>query len=179
MREKSPIQKFVGTVTNVIVVIALAWFLVHSFLTTEEISGHSMEPAISASDLVLVDRLTYKFMKPKRMDVVIFQRSDATRNVKRVIGLPGETVQVVDGYVYINGSRLESDIYGNELMDDPMAASRPITLGEDEYFVLGDNRNHSQDSRDPSVGEVKKDTIMGKAWVRIYPFDKMGVIRHE
>ena len=99
--------------------------------------------------------------------------------LKRIIGLPGETVQVVDGYVYINGSRLESDIYGNELMDDPMAASQPITLGEDEYFVLGDNRNHSQDSRDPSVGEVKKDTIMGKAWVRIYPFDKMGVIRHE
>ena len=64
-------------------------------------------------------------------------------------------------------------------MDDPMAASQPITLGEDEYFVLGDNRNHSQYSRDPSVGEVKKDTIMGKAWVRIYPFDKMGVIRHE
>ena len=95
------------------------------------------------------------------------------------IGLPGETVQVVDGYVYINGSRLESDIYGNERMDDPMAASQPITLGEDEYFVLGDNRNHSQDSRDPSVGEVKKDTIMGKAWGRIYPFDKMGVIRHE
>ena len=108
-----------------------------------------------------------------------YQYEENTYYIKRIIGLPGETVQVVDGYVYINGSRLESDIYGNELMDDPMAASQPITLGEDEYFVLGDNRNHSQDSRDPSVGEVKKDTIMGKAWVRIYPFDKMGVIRHE
>ena len=121
------------------------------------------------------------FQDPKRFDIIVFpyQYEENTYYIKRIIGLPGETVQVVDGYVYINGSRLESDIYGNELMDDPMAASRPITLGEDEYFVLGDNRNHSQDSRDPSVGEVKKDTIMGKAWVRIYPFDKMGVIRHE
>ena len=96
-----------------------------------------------------------------------------------LLRLPGEMVQVVDGYVYINGSRLDSDIYGNEVMDDPMSASQPITLGEDEYFVLGDNRNHSQDSRDPSVGTIKRDAIMGKAWVRIYPFDKMGVIKHE
>lgn len=127
------------------------------------------------------DKLSYRFQNPKRFDIIVFpyQYEENTYYIKRIIGLPGETVQVVDGYVYINGSRLESDIYGNELMDDPMAASQPITLGEDEYFVLGDNRNHSQDSRDPSVGEVKKDTIMGKAWVRIYPFDKMGVIRHE
>ena len=130
---------------------------------------------------LLVDKLSYRFQNPKRFDIIVFpyQYEENTYYIKRIIGLPGETVQVVDGYVYINGSRLESDIYGNELMDDPMAASQPITLGEDEYFVLGDNRNHSQDSRDPSVGEVKKDTIMGKAWVRIYPFDKMGVIRHE
>ncbi len=128
-----------------------------------------------------MDKLSYRFQDPKRFDIIVFpyQYEENTYYIKRIIGLPGETVQVVDGYVYINGSRLESDIYGNERMDDPMAASQPITLGEDEYFVLGDNRNHSQDSRDPSVGEVKKDTIMGKAWVRIYPFDKMGVIRHE
>ena len=88
--------------------------------------------------------------------------------------LPGETVQVVDGYVYINGSRLESDIYGNELMDDPMAASQPITLGKDEYFVLGDNRNMSTDSRSETVGLVRKEDITGKAVFRIWPFKKFG-----
>ena len=126
--------------------------------------------------------LSYRFQDPERFDIIVFpyQYEENTYYIKlyyRAAGRDGTGSRL--GYVYINGSRLESDIYGNELMDDPMAASQPITLGEDEYFVLGDNRNHSQDSRDPSVGEVKKDTIMGKAWVRIYPFGKMGVIRHE
>ena len=145
------------------------------------VDGSSMNNTLMDKDNLIVDKISYRFSEPKRFDIIVFpyQYEENTYYIKRIIGLPGETVQVVDGYVYINGSRLESDIYGNELMDDPMAASQPITLGEDEYFVLGDNRNHSQDSRDPSVGEVKKDTIMGKAWVRIYPFDKMGVIRHE
>ena len=85
----------------------------------------------------------------------------------------------MDGYVYINGELLTSDIYGAELMEASGIASEPIILGEDEYFVLGDNRNHSSDSRDPSVGVLHRNDLMGRAWVRIYPFDKMGVIRHE
>ena len=86
---------------------------------------------------------------------------------------------MVDGYTYVNGELLESDIYGAEVMEDPGIAENPITLGEDEYFVLGDNRNHSSDSRDASVGVLTRDDLIGKAWVRIYPFDKMGVIKHE
>ena len=66
-----------------------------------------------------------------------------------------------------------------EVIENPQTAAEPITLGEEEYFVLGDNRNHSQDSRDPSVGVLKKEDLIGRAWVRIYPFDEMGVIRHE
>ena len=165
----------------ILAAVAIALFVDNFLIVNAQIPSGSMENTIMTGDRVVGNRLSYLTKDPERYDIIIFKYPDDESQlfIKRIIGLPGETVQVVDGYVYINGSRLESDIYGNELMDDPMAASQPITLGEDEYFVLGDNRNHSQDSRDPSVGEVKKDTIMGKAWVRIYPFDKMGVIRHE
>ena len=84
-----------------------------------------------------------------------------------------------DGAVYINDELLESDIYGREPMNDPGIAAEPITLGEDEYFVLGDNRNNSSDSRSPSVGVLHREDLIGRAWVRIYPFSKMGVIKHE
>ena len=170
-----------GWLVYIVIIVGLTWLIITFVGQRTSVSGHSMETTLQDGDQLIVDKISYRFRDPKRYDIIVFpyQYEENTYYIKRIIGLPGETVQVVDGYVYINGSRLESDIYGNELMDDPMAASQPITLGEDEYFVLGDNRNHSQDSRDPSVGEVKKDTIMGKAWVRIYPFDKMGVIRHE
>ena len=180
-REPGIIREILGWIFYIIVILVLTYVIITYVGQRTSVSGSSMETTLSDGDQLLVDKLSYRFQNPKRFDIIVFpyQYEENTYYIKRIIGLPGETVQVVDGYVYINGSRLESDIYGNELMDDPMAASQPITLGEDEYFVLGDNRNHSQDSRDPSVGEVKKDTIMGKAWVRIYPFDKMGVIRHE
>ena len=180
-REPGIIREILGWIFYIIVILVLTYVIITYVGQRTSVSGSSMETTLSDGDQLLVDKLSYRFQDPKRFDIIVFpyQYEENTYYIKRIIGLPGETVQLVDGYVYINGSRLESDIYGNELMDDPMAASRPITLGEDEYFVLGDNRNHSQDSRDPSVGEVKKDTIMGKAWVRIYPFDKMGVIRHE
>lgn len=180
-REPGIIREILGWIFYIIVILVLTYVIITYVGQRTSVSGSSMETTLSDGDQLLVDKLSYRFQDPKRFDIIVFpyQYEENTYYIKRIIGLPGETVQVVDGYVYINGSRLESDIYGNELMDDPMSASQPITLGEDEYFVLGDNRNHSQDSRDPSVGEVKKDTIMGKAWVRIYPFDKMGVIRHE
>ena len=139
-----------------------------------------MMPTLHNGDNLLVDKLTYRFRDPERYEIIVFpyKHEENVYYIKRIIGLPGETIQIVDGEVYIDGEKLAKD-YGAEKMADAGIAAEPIVLGEDEYFVLGDNRNHSQDSRDPSVGEVKKDTIMGKAWVRIYPFDKMGVIRHE
>ena len=108
-----------------------------------------------------------------------YKYEENTYYIKRIIGMPGETVQIKNGYVYIDGERLLSDIYGNELIKDPQTAADPITLKENEYFVMGDNRNHSMDSRDPSVGVLTKEDLIGRAWVRIYPFDNIGVIRHE
>ena len=145
------------------------------------VSGQSMEPTLSNGDNLIVDKISYRFRDPQRYDIIVFpyKYEEDTYYIKRIIGLPGETVQVIGGYVYINGELLESDIYGAEPMESGQLADQPITLGADEYFVLGDNRNHSSDSRDPSVGVLKRSDLLGRAWVRIYPFDKAGFIRHE
>lgn len=127
-----------------------------------------------------MDKLTYRFSDPKRYDIIVFpyQYEDDTYFIKRIIGLPGETVQIVDGTIYIDGEVLQES-YGREVMRSSGLAADPITLGDDEYFVLGDNRNDSTDSRDPSVGKIKRDQIIGRAWVRIWPLSKIGILRHQ
>ena len=105
-----------------------------------------------------------------------FEYKDETYYIKRIIGLPGETVRIdTEGNIYINGQVL-NEHYGTEVIEDPGSALDGICLGPDEYFVLGDNRNHSSDSRTPSVGLIEKKDIIGRAWIRIYPFDKLGGI---
>ncbi|MCD8012648.1 MAG: signal peptidase I, partial [Lachnospiraceae bacterium] len=115
---------------------------------------------------------------PQRFDVVVFpfQYQEDTYYIKRIIGLPGETVQIVDGEIYINGDELEES-YGYEEIKNAGLASTEITLGEQEYFVLGDNRNDSTDSREPSVGNITRDQIVGKAVFRVWPFDAIGFVQ--
>ncbi|MBE6003229.1 MAG: signal peptidase I [Lachnospiraceae bacterium] len=175
MREKSFIQIAVHTLTNIFVLIALAWFIVHSFLTTVEISGHSMEPALSSGDLVMVDTLKYKFFAPDRLDVVIFQKNDSTENIKRVVGLPGETVVIQNGRIYINGTLLESDTISNISLAG--IAEKPVQLMDDEYFLIGDNADSSEDSRFINVGNVHKSQILGKVWFRLLPIDKVSLVK--
>ena len=125
-----------------------------------------------------MDKLTYHFRDPERFEVIIFPcpTNPEVYYIKRVIGLPGETVQIIDKQVYINGELLETDIYGATEMAEAGLAHEPITIGEDEYFVLGDNRLISKDSRYDSVGLISRDSIEGRAFFRMYPFDKMGFI---
>ena len=143
-------------------------------------SGQSMENTLHDGDNLIVDKISYRFRDPKRYEIIVFpyQYEKNTYYIKRIIGLPGETVQVKDGYVYIDGEKLDEH-YGKEVMNSAGIAENPIKLGEDEYFVLGDNRNHSSDSRDPSVGVLHRKDLIGRAWVRIWPLDSIGVIQHE
>jgi len=136
------------------------------------VDGSSMYPSFEDKDRLLVQKVSYYFHDPERFDVIVFEPTQykGEHFIKRVIGLPGETVQVINGYFYINGEKLESDIYGYDLMDYSGRASEPITLKEGEFFVAGDNRNHSNDSRSVAVGNVTKDQILGKVLVRFWPF---------
>jgi signal peptidase I len=139
-----------------------------------------MENTLDDGDNLIVEKLTYRFKDPERFDIIVFpfRYEEKTYYIKRIIGLPGETVQIVDGDIYINGEILEES-YGREVMKYSGQAADPITLGEDEYFVLGDNRNDSSDSRDPSVGLIKRDEIIGRAWLRIWPLSNFGVLKHQ
>ena len=180
MKERSILGELLSWIIYIVIVVILSLGIITFVGQRTKVSGHSMETTLSDGDNLIVDKISYRFRDPERFEIIVFpfQYEEHTYYIKRIIGLPGETVQVIDGYVYINGEMLDES-YGLEVMDDPGIAAEPITLGEDEYFVLGDNRNHSSDSRDPSVGVLHRDDIMGRAWIRIWPFDKFGVIKHE
>ena len=164
----------------VVVVVGITFLIIHYVGQRTYVSGSSMENMLSDGDNLIVDKITYRFSDPKRYDIIVFpyQYEENTYFIKRIIGLPGETVQIVDGIIYIDGEALQES-YGREVMKNSGLAADPVTLGEDEYFVLGDNRNDSTDSRDPSVGKIPRDRIIGRAWVRIWPLSKIGILRHQ
>lgn len=161
------------------VAVFLAFVLVFSVGMRTSVIGDSMEPALHNGQEILMNRILYRISTPRRGDVVVFLpngNQNAHFYVKRVVGLPGETVQIRDGSVYIDGVLLEE----NELFDkiaDPGIAQNELLLEGDEFFVLGDNRNSSEDSRSGNIGAVKKDDIVGKAWFHMAAQeDSMGMI---
>ena len=174
-------KETLSTSIYLLVVLCAAYLIITYVGQRTQVSGSSMETTLSDGDNLLVDKITYRFSEPKRFDIIVFpfQYDTDTYYIKRIIGMPGETVQIdYDGNIYINGSLLEES-YGREVIQNPGRAAEPITLGKDEYFVMGDNRNNSSDSRDPSVGNIHRKDIIGRAWVRIWPFSKFGVLKHQ
>lgn len=169
--------------TSLVLLLALIIsFLIVTFVGQRTVvDGESMENTLHHGDNLIVDKITYRFREPERFEVIVFPAhyDQHTYLVKRIIALPGETVYIDDkGDIYINDELLEED-FGKEVILSAGTAKEPLTLGDDEYFVLGDNRNNSLDSRDYMVGNVLKEDIIGRAWVRIYPFDSICVIEHE
>ena len=179
-KEHGIIRELLGWIIYILIIIGLTYLIITYVGQRTRVSGSSMETTLSDGDNLIVDKISYRFRDPKRYDIIVFpyKYEENTYYIKRIIGLPGETVQIADGYVYINGVLLDEH-YGNEVMNNPGLAAEPITLGADEYFVLGDNRNNSQDSRSANVGVIHRDELLGRAWIRIWPLDKFGVIKHE
>ena len=155
----------------ILIVIGICWAVLTYVGQRTEVSGESMSNTLHSGDTLWIDKLEYEFGSPKRFDVVVFPygEDEDTFYIKRIIGMPGETVYIdEEGTIYINDEPLEGDKYGREVIaeDKRGIASEEITLGEDEYFVLGDNRNNSRDSRVSDVGNIHKKDIIGRAVFR-------------
>lgn len=181
MKMKEVVKEILSTLLYILAVLAVTYLVITFVGQRTQVQGSSMEPTLSDNDNLIVDKISYRFREPQRYDIIVFpfQYKENTYYIKRIIGLPGETVYIDEnGMIYIDGELL-NESYGREIMLSAGRASEPITLGEDEYFVLGDNRNNSSDSRDPSVGNISRDDIIGKAWVRIWPLNKFGVLKHQ
>lgn len=163
---------------KIILVCLLALVIVFYFGRQVKNSGDSMRPAVLDGDIVLVNRMIYDASKPKRGDIIVFKpngNENARSYIKRIIGLPGETVQIKDGEIYIDGEKLEEK-YETTAIEDAGTASEEITLDGDEYFVLGDNRRNSEDSRMADIGHVKRSEIEGKAWFVLSTKGNFGFI---
>lgn len=179
--EKNVVKEIVGMILYVVAVFAVCFLIITYVGQRTKVEGSSMEPTLSNGDNLIVDKISYRFRNPERFDIIIFpyKYEKDTFFIKRIIGMPGETVWINNsGEIYINGVLL-SENYGLETIKYAGLASTPITLGKDEYFVMGDNRNDSTDSRFDVVGPIKRKEIVGRAWVRIYPFNKFGVVKHQ
>lgn len=173
--KSSRVRLVVNWIVDVIVVISIAWFVVFAMGRQLVVSGQSMEPELSQGEVVLMNRIIYHLRKPERFDIVAFEKEGEKGKyyIKRIIGMPGETIQIRDGVVYVNDQILEAE---DGLKRAALAglAEHPITLGEDEYFLLGDNRESSEDSRFVNVGNVKAEQIGGIVWFRIRPLSCFG-----
>ncbi|MCI8736750.1 MAG: signal peptidase I [Lachnospiraceae bacterium] len=179
--KKSVIKEILSTSIYLLCVLIVTYLIIHYVGQRTEVQGSSMEPTLQNADNLIVDKISYRVREPQRFDIIVFpfQFEEDTYYIKRIIGMPGEKVRIDwDGTVYIDGEALEEG-YGLEVIQDPGRAVDEIELGEDEYFVLGDNRNNSTDSRAELVGNIHKDDIIGRAWVRIYPFEKFGKLKHQ
>jgi len=162
-------KEIVSWVVELIVVIGLAYVLVSFFGIRTNVVGQAMEQTLENDDNILVNRFAYIMSKPKG-------NNKSHYYVRRVVAVPGDTVQIKDGALYVN-DELYKESTDVASMEDAGLASDPIELEKDEYFVLGDNRNNSEDSRYANIGNVKRDYIIGKAWFRFSGLGSFGTIK--
>lgn len=166
-------------ICEIMLTIAAAIIMVYFFGFRVSVIGSSMSPTLEGGEKVLANRFVYKLFDPKQNDLIVFQPNGNEKShyyVKRVIAVPGDTVQIKDGAIYVNGE-LFADAVETEAIENAMLAQNEIFVGEDEYFVLGDNRNNSEDSRYASIGNVKKEYITGQAWMIVSPWDRIGLLK--
>lgn len=158
--------------------IVLAYTAVYCVGMRTSVVGISMEPTLYSGQQIFIDRFLYNITTPKYDDIIVFLPNGNEKShyyVKRIVGLPGDSIQIIDGRLYVNGVKQDDDF---DKIADAGIASQVILLGNDEYFVLGDNRNDSEDSRSGNIGPISDDSIVGKVWFKMgHSNSKLGLVK--
>lgn len=174
----SIVKEVISWGVEIAITLVIAFTFVYFVGLRTSVIGQSMADTLSNGDQILVNRFIYKVTDPKPNDLIVFLPNGNEKShyyVKRVIAVPGDTVQIKSGAVYVNGELFEEEVDVSAMEEAGLAADE-IKLEEDEYFVLGDNRNNSEDSRYANIGNVKKEYMIGKAWFVVSPFKKFGFL---
>lgn len=169
---KKIIKEIITWLLLIVLTITASYFITTNVFVKTAVAGVSMEPTLMEGQVVIVNKIEYYLKSPKRNDVIVYKQSNREHSyyeIKRVIGLPGETVKIKNGIIYINDEALKEKVK-TETIENAGLAEEGIKLDDNEYFVLGDNRNDSEDSRFASVGNVLKNEILGKAVATEKPF---------
>ena len=165
-------------IIQIAIVIFMAYFVVNFWGTSTTVVGQAMEKNLKNNDQIMLDKFVYVLTNPQPGDVIVFLPNGNDKShyyVRRVIAVPGDKVQIIDGAIYVNGTRYTEKV-SVASMQDPGIAKEEIILGDGEYFVLGDNRNNSEDSRHANIGNVKKEYIIGKAWFKFNSLKDNGFV---
>ena len=169
---KKVIKEIIIWILLIVITISASYFITTNVFVKTSVSGSSMEPTLKEGQVVIVNKLEYYIKSPKRNDVIVYKQSNKEHSyfeIKRVIGLPGETVKIKNGIVYINDEAIKQKVK-TEAISNSGLAEEGVKLDDNEYFVLGDNRNDSEDSRFAGIGNVLKNEILGKAVATEKPF---------
>lgn len=182
-RDEFDVKDFMSEVghwiLSILVVVILAYSIVNFGIQTVTMIGQSMNPALSNQDVLLLNKAAYTFGNPKRYDIIAFKLKEDTEGyftIKRIVGLPGEKVQIINGRIFIDGNAL-TDLPFDDLIMTEGLALEGVELGEDEYFVIGDNCNNSEDSRYVNIGNISEKEICGKVVFRISPKSELGFVK--
>lgn len=174
----SAAREVLAWTVEILITLMIAFTLVYFIGLRTSVVGQSMAETLENGDEILVDRFIYKVTNPKPNDVIVFLPNGNEKShyyVKRVIAVPGDRVSIRDGVVYVNGKPFQDEVETPSIEEAGLAAEE-ITLGSDEFFVLGDNRNNSEDSRYANIGNVRKEYIIGKAWFIVSPWGDFGFL---
>ena len=171
------VDKILKWITDVVVIVIIAVFFAIYLCDEATVVGSSMASSLEDGQVVLINKMAYKLTSPERYDVIVYKSktNDEKYVIKRIIGLPGEKVKIEDSKIYINGEAVEDEYFNGSY--ESGQASTEIELLEGEYFVLGDNRNLSEDSRFDYIGNIYEEDIVGKAWLIASPFNDISFVK--